>query len=318
MKYLLSAMLAIAFAAPAALGVDYFVDAAKGDDANDGISIEAPWKSIEKANAALAPGDTVYIRAGVYSGEWIRPARSGKEDARITYAAYEGEKPEVTGGRYGSVCSLSNVSYITVKGLKFSSPDEHDWTVALTGKDCHHNRIENCEVTDPEGYVCITINEGAAYNEIIGCIVHDTGNANEQSGDGIVMNSGAHHNLVKGNTVYNCCHSQIMALNGSHHNTIVENEMYSTDKAWAGAFTTSASSPTRNARSRWIRRTTTFTTTRFATSARSGLRFSRTSSVHICRTPSAMSSATTRSSTPAVSPFTSTANTAASRPTTGL
>lgn len=218
-----------------ALAQDYFVDASSGADSADGMSIAAAWKTIARANEMLRGGDTVHVRSGVYAGEWISPARSGEADARITYRAFEGHTPEVTGGRYGSVCCLNDRSYITVSGFKFHSPDEHDWLVSLSGEGCHHNRIENCEATDPEGYCLIKINGGAAYNEIIGCTVHDVGGGNEQSGDGIVADDGAHDNRIDGNTVYNCCHSQILLLRGATGNTLTRNELYSTKRGWAGA-----------------------------------------------------------------------------------
>jgi len=213
----------------------YFVDASRGDDANSGATAAEAWKTLAKANKAVAPGDTVTVRQGVYAGSVIAPEKSGTADARITYAAYEGELPEVTGGESGSIVNLRDKSYVTVQGLKIHSPTEHDWTVNLSGAACTNNRIVNCDVSDPEGYVCITIADGASYNEVVGCTVHDTGHADEQSGDCIVMNSGAHHNTIARNKCYNGCHSQIMALKGSHSNIIIDNECYSTDPEWAGA-----------------------------------------------------------------------------------
>jgi len=235
MKKCLSALALLAVLACAAAAQDYFVDASSGDDSADGKSVATAWATIEKANEMLRPGDTVFIRSGVYNGEWIRPARSGEADARITYAAFEGHVPEVTGGRYGSVCSLNDRSYITVKGFRFHSPEEHDWLVSLSGEDCHHNRIENCDAADPEAYAPIKINGGAAYNEIIGCTVHDTGGGDEQSGDGIVVDMGAHDNMIADNRVYNCCHSQILLLRGATANTVTRNDLYSTRRDWAGA-----------------------------------------------------------------------------------
>ena len=235
MKTFLALLALLCIWAWPACAADYFVDASSGADSADGMSIATAWKTIARANEMLRPGDTVHVRNGVYAGEWISPAHSGEADARITYRAFEGHTPEVTGGRYGSVCSLNEKSYITVSGFKFHSPDEHDWLVSLSGEGCHHNRIENCEVTDPAGYCLIKINGGAAYNEIIGCTAHDVGGGNEQSGDGIVVDTDAHDNVIADNIVYNCCHSQILLLRGSTSNTLTRNELYSTKREWAGA-----------------------------------------------------------------------------------
>ena len=42
-----------------------FVDAAKGDDQNDGSQAK-PWKTLQHAAAQLKPGDTLYLRGGIY------------------------------------------------------------------------------------------------------------------------------------------------------------------------------------------------------------------------------------------------------------
>jgi hypothetical protein len=213
----------------------YYVDGRSGQDSQAGTSPQTAWKTIEQANARLQPGDTVLVRAGVYPGECIRPARSGTPEARITYAAYEGETPEVTGGKEGALVSLAERSYVTIGGFKLHSPHIHDWPVAISGEGSQHNRIEQCEVTSPQGYALVVIANGASYNEVIGCVIHDVGRGNQQSGDGIALNFGAHHNTVSKNKVYNCCHSQVLIVNNSQHNTISENDLYSTDPAWAGA-----------------------------------------------------------------------------------
>lgn len=213
----------------------YYVDCRAGADSNPGTSADSPWKTLERANTALAPGDTCIVRGGLYENSVIAPAQSGTEAAPITYAAWEKETPEVTGGRSGSIINLTNRSYVIIRGFKIHSPSEHDWTVNVSGEKAMHNRIENCDVSDPKGYVCIDIAEKASYNEVAGCSVHDTGNANEQSGDCIVINGGAHHNTVRNNRAWNGCHAQIMALKGSAYNRIIDNECFSTDRAWAGA-----------------------------------------------------------------------------------
>ncbi len=220
--------------ASSAAAETYYVDARSGKDSNAGTSLDAPWRTIHKANPSLQPGDTVFVRAGLHRGEQIAPARSGTAKARITYAAYDGEKPEVTGGKDGALVSLVNKSYVTVRGFTLHHPDVVGWAVTVSGKGSHHNRIENCEVTSPKGGGLVVIANEASHNEVTGCLVHDTGGGNQASGDGIVMNFGAHHNTASNNRVYNCCHSQILLLNNSTHNTISENHLYATNRAWAG------------------------------------------------------------------------------------
>lgn len=77
-------------------GPAYFVDAAKGDDANDG-SEKKPWRTVTHAAGQLKPGDTLYLRAGTfYERPYLR--RSGTPEAPITLAAYPGETVVIDGG----------------------------------------------------------------------------------------------------------------------------------------------------------------------------------------------------------------------------
>src|SRR5690606_7666885 len=99
--------------AGAAGAEEYFVSPG-GDNSNAGTSASAPWKTIAKANSALAPGDVVYLRGGKYLDDPIKPARSGTANARIVYAAYENETPVLTSNKInglGSAIELSDRSY---------------------------------------------------------------------------------------------------------------------------------------------------------------------------------------------------------------
>ena len=78
-----------------AAGTVFYV-AATGNNANPGTR-EQPWRTVQKAAETLQPGDTVLIRGGVYR-ENVQPSRGGtSEAARITYKAYPGETPVLSG-----------------------------------------------------------------------------------------------------------------------------------------------------------------------------------------------------------------------------
>lgn len=81
---------------PRAKGPTYFVNAAKGDDKNDG-SEARPWKSIQHGVTRLKPSDTLYLRGGTYY-EKVRLTRSGAADAPIVIASYPGELAVIDGG----------------------------------------------------------------------------------------------------------------------------------------------------------------------------------------------------------------------------
>jgi hypothetical protein len=87
--------LPVARKAQLAEGPKRYVDAAKGADQNAGTEA-LPWKTLAHALRQLTPGDTLYLRGGVYH-EKIAPGVSGTEEAPITIASYPSELAIVDG-----------------------------------------------------------------------------------------------------------------------------------------------------------------------------------------------------------------------------
>jgi hypothetical protein len=81
---------------PLAAGPAFFVDAVRGDDQGPG-SRSVPWRSLRHAVRQLQPGDTLYLRAGVYF-EQVVLRGLGAEGAPITLRAYPAELAIVDGG----------------------------------------------------------------------------------------------------------------------------------------------------------------------------------------------------------------------------
>ncbi|MBW3599625.1 MAG: hypothetical protein KY475_20425, partial [Planctomycetes bacterium] len=81
---------------PLAKGPARFVDATAGRDENPGTE-EAPWKTLAFALEQLRPGDTLYLRGGVYF-EHVTLGVSGEEGRPITIRAYPGELAILDGG----------------------------------------------------------------------------------------------------------------------------------------------------------------------------------------------------------------------------
>jgi hypothetical protein len=75
--------------------VAYYV-ATTGSDGNPGTSLAAPFATIQKCATVAQPGDTCWIRGGVYR-ETVRPARSGASGAPITFRAYNDEAVVISG-----------------------------------------------------------------------------------------------------------------------------------------------------------------------------------------------------------------------------
>lgn len=88
--------LPVASQRPKAAGPAKFVDCARGNDANDG-SEAAPWRTIGRAVRALLPGDTLYLRGGVYY-ETVTVNASGTAEAPVTIRAFPGELAVVDAG----------------------------------------------------------------------------------------------------------------------------------------------------------------------------------------------------------------------------
>jgi len=81
---------------PLTRGPAYYVHPSRGDDSNNG-SMKKPWKSMQHAVRRLKPGDTLYLRDGVYH-EKVYLTQSGTADAPIVIAAYPNELPILDGG----------------------------------------------------------------------------------------------------------------------------------------------------------------------------------------------------------------------------
>ena len=73
----------------------YYVSTNGSDSANG--SIEAPFRTINRAAEVARNGDTVRVYGGTYR-EWVNPQFGGtSEHSRITYEAVEGERPIIKG-----------------------------------------------------------------------------------------------------------------------------------------------------------------------------------------------------------------------------
>src|SRR3974390_235714 len=111
----------------------YYV-ANNGRNSGPGTDIAAPWKSIYYAirdrGAFLQPGDTLYIRGGLYGNSTDRNdidlgngvGVSGTAGNPITISAYPGEQPIISIPDHGFYnISLSGKAYFTFSGLNYSN-----------------------------------------------------------------------------------------------------------------------------------------------------------------------------------------------------
>lgn len=106
----------------------YYIDSSAGDDTHTGTSIDLPWRTLERINAAtLGPGDRVLLKSGsVWSGQLV-PKGSGAEGAPVTIDRYGGGAfPRIhAGGRFDDALRLYNVQFIEVRHLEITNHGDH-------------------------------------------------------------------------------------------------------------------------------------------------------------------------------------------------
>jgi len=105
-------------------GTRYYVDAASGDDANDGRSPDRAWRTLAAVNRQrYAPGDSIlFRRGGDYPGVF-HPSGSGRAGAPIVADAYgQGAAPHLhAGGAAAATIRLENVEFWTLRNLAVSN-----------------------------------------------------------------------------------------------------------------------------------------------------------------------------------------------------
>src|SRR3990170_5581953 len=68
-----------------------------GSDSNSG-TLNSPWKTLAYALTKLSPGDTLYLRGGIYYETGISVSPRGTASAPITVRSYPGERAIWDGG----------------------------------------------------------------------------------------------------------------------------------------------------------------------------------------------------------------------------
>ena len=212
--------------------------APSGNDSNPGTEA-APFKTLAKGASVLAPGDTLFARAGTYAEEFYNGIPGGTSWTQpVTLANYPGEKPVIQpppgAGRVFSFAS-SNVSYVVVEGFVLDAKNtQYDAVKVTWGSDgaSHHIRIKSCEVMGSPGQGILLTGESGKNgldvtgNEFIDLDVHDNGTTDFDHGF-YISTAG---NLVDGCRVHANAGWGIHVYNGSANdadqNVIRNNRSY--------------------------------------------------------------------------------------------
>jgi hypothetical protein len=148
---------------------DIYYVSPSGSNSNDG-SINTPWQTIDYAFGQTKPGDTVYLREGVYEGKLVLDCRYGEggaEGAWFTFSGYPGEDAIIKS--------------------KFSL------------QECKYSHIKNIHFVDSLLSFYRSPNGGSVYNEYIK--LTDNYITGKQVSYGQVIVTGSNH-LIENNTIY--------------------------------------------------------------------------------------------------------------------
>ncbi|MEM5774455.1 MAG: right-handed parallel beta-helix repeat-containing protein, partial [Anaerolineaceae bacterium] len=178
----------------------------QGNDSAAGTR-ESPWRTLSAAIRRLNPGDTLFVRAGIYQGS-VEISVSGRIDAPINITAYPGETPVIDGNRYfypqaywGALLKVSG-EFVNVSG--FEVQYSNYMGVLVTGRfstvsklNVHHN-MEN-------GIFLLGDNSVADGNTVwMNCLSNENGSFTRTSwASG--LSAGRHPNfaIIRNNKVYN-------------------------------------------------------------------------------------------------------------------
>ena len=175
-------------------GADFYVSP-DGDDANPG-TVDKPWRTISRATKYgwptqyRQPGDTVWLRGGLYLGNangidlnGIVGAVSGKSNAPITIRAYPGETPVVahtTSPYRGAI--MKNMAWWVFDGITFSNCYQSMWLENVTNfvlKNCTFGWMP----TDDSSYAGVLFWGVSQYNVVSNCTFYAWGRVTETCND---------------------------------------------------------------------------------------------------------------------------------------
>jgi hypothetical protein len=172
--------------------------ATDGNDSNPGTQ-QQPFRTPHKAVALVQPGETIYIRGGMYRlGRTVTVAKDGSEAKHIKLWAYTGETAVLDFSKAGPGARGLKIrgSFWHMKGLVITKAGDKGVHVAGS-----HNIIEKT-ITHRNGDGGIKIDTGASNNLVLNCdsyLNYDRATRGKNA-DGFA----AKHGLGKGNAFIGC------------------------------------------------------------------------------------------------------------------
>ncbi len=210
----------------ASLAGTYYVSPG-GNDTNPGTAA-APWRTVSKAAAALAAGDTAIFKAGTYN-ESLMPARSGTAGSPITFrsetprgAILDGQNSRSDGVNvYSTPVSHIRIDGFEIRNFTNSAVIVNDWYNARTSDI----QVVNCYAHDVGG-------DAMNFRNSKGSLIEDCEIAN--TGMSAIAIGGQYNStdlVIRGNDIH---HIYQDGIKGGSVNLLIEhNNLY--DSYWSPA-----------------------------------------------------------------------------------
>ena len=105
----------------------YYVSSSQGSDLNDGLSVQSPFKSIDKLNSIqFNPGDSIYLKSGDYWEGMFWLKGSGSIGQPIVVDVYGGNnRPIINGFGYQASILIFNDQHIHINNLELHNSFSH-------------------------------------------------------------------------------------------------------------------------------------------------------------------------------------------------
>jgi hypothetical protein len=136
-------------------GKSYYVSSSTGDDNNNGLSPERPWKTLRRASEMIYnPGNKILLKSGdTWESETLAPFGQGTSEKPIEISSYgEGKKPKIKAGLgVGHGIKIVNSSGYKITNIEFANSVSGIMAVADQVTDVDYLWIENCEFYDITG-----------------------------------------------------------------------------------------------------------------------------------------------------------------------
>ena len=156
----LAVLVIVACFAPAAAAATYYVSASGSDSANG--SSATPFRTIQKAADSVAPGDTVIIRDGTYTGDAdcvFAISRSGSSDKWIVFKAENRWKAILDGRNFQTTHGVileNGLGYVRFEGLQIQNTTGGGFSAGENTHDIYYYR----NLIHDIGHICTDTSGG--------------------------------------------------------------------------------------------------------------------------------------------------------------